>query len=304
MVDGLAVRGAASSGFRAPTPGQSNYSDAQTNVLVATGQSLFTGTLGVSNPIARFFGSQPLKPEESTNLTAGIVMGPFEGWTATVDYFNIKVKDRIGVTANINVTAANVAAMQAQGIQNADQFQAVRFFGNFFDTRTQGIDFVVTKKWTLNDGTVLDFSSALNYKKNKVTAVRDTRAIDRERRLELEKFDPNWRANATIGYEKGKFSALARANYYGTWVDAIFIPATPNDTSLDQKFSAKVLVDLEASYQVTDIVTLTIGGNNVLDTFPEKDTRTAQKNLGVVYPQFSPFGYNGGFWYARVTAKF
>jgi iron complex outermembrane receptor protein len=302
--DAVAVRASVNTGFRAPTPGQSNIADIQTNIDVATARVLLTATLPPAHPIAQYFGARVLQPEESFNVAGGLVLTPMPDLLVTLDYFNIKVDDRVGVTGNITITPADRAALTAAGITGADGFERVRFFGNFFDTRTQGLDLVSAYKWRLPGAAMLDLSLQGNYTETKVTGVRDSRAIDRERRTELEEFNPKWRGNVALQYARGRFSGLARGSYYSSWLDAILVSSNPADTSLDQRFGAEWLLDLELGFDLTETFNVTVGGQNVLDTFPDRDARQAQRNIGLVYPQFAPIGYNGAFWYLRAAARF
>ena len=146
-------------------------------------------------------------------------------------------------------------------------------------------------------------TAAANYTKSKVTELRDARAVDRERRIEIGNFNPRWRGNVTGTWEAGPWNVLLRANYYGEWIDAV-PNAVPTTLSFDQKFGAEWLIDAEVSYQATDNISIALGADNLLDAYPDKDRRQAQINNGIVYPQFSPFGFNGGFWYVRLTGKF
>ena len=224
------------------------------------------------------------------------------GWVFTVDYFNIKVEDRIALTSRIPITAADRAAMLSQGIDPGD-VQSVRFFGNFFDTKTEGVDAVFSKNWRLDSGLNLGLTASLNYTKNRITNVRDPRAVDRERRIEISAFNPKWRGNITASAESGPFSAQLRASYYGKWTDAV-PNAVPTPNAFDQTFDAQWLVDLEVSYDLTENFRLAVGADNLFDVYPDKDLRPGQTLNGIVYPQFSPFGFSGGFWYARGTMKF
>ncbi len=304
LTDAVAVRASVNTGFRAPTPGQSNISDVQTNIDVATARVLLTATLPPSDQIAQFFGAKALEPEESFNIAGGLVFTPIDDLLITLDYFDIEVEDRIGVTGNIVITPADRAGLAAAGITGADSFERIRFFGNFFDTRTKGVDLVSSYAWRLSGDAKLGVSLSANYTDTEVTKIRDARAIDRERRTELEDFAPEMRGIFSIDYSQGPLSLLARANYYSEWTDAILIAANPAATSLDQTFGTEWMVDLEVSYDLTDAINVTLGGQNVLDEYPDKDRRPAQQNIGVLYGQFSPIGYNGGFWYARATVKF
>ncbi|HIB69912.1 MAG TPA: TonB-dependent receptor, partial [Phycisphaerales bacterium] len=94
IVDSFAVRGSANTGFRAPTPGQSNVREVATNIDLATGGLLLTATLPPSDALAQFYGARPLTREKSFNFSGGVVLDLPDGYVFTVDYFNIKVEGR------------------------------------------------------------------------------------------------------------------------------------------------------------------------------------------------------------------
>jgi iron complex outermembrane recepter protein len=298
--ESVATRASASTGFRAPTPGQANISDLATNINIMTGDLLLTATRAPYDPVAGFYGAQPLRSESSRNLSLGFVVN-VHGWRVSLDAFRIDVDDRIALTSRIAVTAADRAAMAAAGIDPGD-VQSVRYFGNFFDTRTRGADLVAAREWTL-DGATLAFDAAINYTENEVTRVRDARAVDRERRIEIGAFNPRWRGNLAGELSNGRWSALVRTQYYGEWTDAV-PNATPTALAFDQTFGDEWLVDLRASYALSASLELNVGADNVLDAYPDADRRQGQINNGIVYPQFSPFGFSGAFWYAGATLTF
>ena len=302
LTDWMALRASYNTGFRAPTPGQSNISDVATSIDVTTGGLLLVATRRPSDPIAQYYGARSLDRETSKNISGGVVFDLPGGYIFTIDYFNIKVADRIALTSRIPITAADRVALLAQGIDPGD-LQSVRYFGNFFDTRTEGFDAIFSKSWRLGGGTKLSLSAALNYTTNKVTDVRDPRAIDRERRIEIGTFNPKWRGNITGNFESGGFSGLVRASYYGKWTDAV-PNAVPTATSFDQTFGDKVLIDAEIGYDLMANFRLAVGADNLFDTYPDRDRRPGQTANGIVYGQFSPFGFSGGFWYVRGTVKF
>ncbi|OYZ13054.1 MAG: TonB-dependent receptor [Sphingomonadales bacterium 28-64-96] len=302
LTDWMAVRASYSTGFRAPTPGQSNISDVATNIDLVTGGLLLTTTRPPTDPISQFYGAQPLNREKSKNFAGGVVFDIPGGWVLTADYFNIKVDDRIALTSRIPITAADRLGMAARGIDPGD-VQTVRFFGNYFDSRTQGFDIVFSKNWQLSGETRLGLNASLNYTKNEVANVRDPRAVDRERRIEINAFNPQWRGSITGTLESGRFSGLLRANYFGKWTDAV-ANAVPTVNSFDQTFGAEVLVDLEIGYDVTKNINVAVGANNLLDVYPDRDLRPGQQANGIIFPQFSPFGFSGGFWYLRANVKF
>lgn len=295
--DLFAVRGSVNTGFRAPTPGQSNASQVQTNIDSVTGAPLTAGIIAPNNPVAQFFGATPLRPEKSFNLAGGIVVKPSNRVTFTLDYFNIKVEDRIAVSGNFNLTPAQRAQLAALGIPGGDPFQQVSFFTNSFDSRTQGVDAVLTVGFDLGAGkATLGLNG--NYTKTDVIKASPVITADRERLLELEGFVPKWKGNASFSYEGERFGFLTRANYYGKWTDYGATPAA------DQTGGAELLVDLELSYRVNDMLKLAVGGENIFDNYPDREARQSQINNGIQYLRFAPTGFNGGFWYVRATASF
>lgn len=255
-----------------------------------------------SDPVARFYGAVPLDKETSKNISAGIVFEIPGGYIFTADYFNIRVDQRIALTSRIPITSADRTAMSLLGIDPGD-VQSVRFFGNYFDTKTQGFDAVFSKTWRLAGDATFNLAAAVNYTKTDVTRVRDTRAVDRERRIEIGAFNPQWRGNVTGNFRNGPLSGLLRLNYFGKWTDAV-PNAVPTANAFDQTFGAKWLIDAEIGYDIAEEVRVAVGAENLFGTYPDRDRRPGQQSNGSVYPQFSPFGFNGGFWYARVTTSF
>ena len=128
----LVLRGSASTGFRAPSLAQSNFSAVSTNFLSLPGQGTVpveVGTFAVASPVARALGATDLKPEDSVQLTAGFAFTPSPSFDFTADYYNIKIDDRIVFSGNFTGGAitALLAPLGATG---------ARFFTNAINTRT------------------------------------------------------------------------------------------------------------------------------------------------------------------------
>jgi iron complex outermembrane receptor protein len=298
----IAVRGTASTGFRAPTPGQVNTSSIATTFNPGDPNPIESATLPITNPAARYFGAQDLSPEEAVNFTGGIVLTPGGGATLTVDYYNIKVKDRIGTSQPFtDFTAADREQLRLLGVANYLTLGEVRYLTNAFDTRTQGIDIVGS--YTLRTDSIGSFAMTVgyNYNKTKVTD-RDPEVIGDERVFNVENILPKHRLILTDTWTLGDLSLLTRANFYSKYAG--------QDGGLTQWFSSEWVFDLEGSYKLTDNFTITGGVQNLFDNYPERDRRggvypsTGGLFAGNVYPDFSPFGFNGGFWYVRLGVTF
>jgi iron complex outermembrane recepter protein len=295
--EAIAVRGSVNTGFRAPTPGQSNVSSTFANINPLTGEPFITGIVSPNNPVALLFGARPLRPEKSFNIAAGVVFTPMSRVTLTIDYFNIKVENRIGLSGGFTLTQAQRNQLIAAGIPGGGDFQTIQFFGNAFDSRTEGFDAVLTYNFGLFGGDAT-FGANVNYTKNRVIRAGPLIAGDRERLLELEDFVPDWRGNVSFNYQGDRLGFSTTASYYGKWTD--YGPNLAND----QTGGEEILVDAELSYKLTDQFTLAVGGSNIFDNYPDREVRPAQLINGFKYLRFSPIGFNGGFWYVRGTAKF
>jgi iron complex outermembrane receptor protein len=303
IVDGLAVRGTASTGFHAPTPGQSNVETLSTTFLPGTTTQVQIGTYPVTSADAKFYGAVPLKPEESTNLSAGIVLTPLHNLLVTIDGYQISVRNRIGISQQFNVTQADIAQLPALAYVGAGG--TVQYFTNAFNTKTKGVDLVVSYPLSLGIAGTLDTTVAYNYNKTDVTKY-DPTVISPARIIDIQHYAPNSRANFNASYGWGPIRAVLHENFYGTFRDQNDYPG--------QLFSASWTTDLEVGYQVMKNLTAAIGGRNIFNKFHDKIANTAASPIypttggesdGELYPRTGgPFGFNGAFWYVRLSAAF
>ena len=300
LTDTFAIRGTVGTGFHAPSPGQNNVAILTTNFV--TGGQVQTGTYPVTSSIAQFYGAVPLKPAKSTNYGLGFVFNPSPAFTLTVDAYSIKVRDRIGISQNFSVTAANVTslpALSAVGVGGV-----VNYFTNAFDTSTDGVDVVATYR-TDAFGGKLNLTAAYNYNLSRVTKFNPA-LISLAQRLNIRNLAPNHRTNLSANWQSGAWTVNARENYYGSWVNETDYPG--------QKFGSRFITDLDVSYSFTPNTTLTVGANDLFNTKPSRIQATASNPIylltnstadGQVYPRSGgPFGFNGGFWYVRMAVKY
>ncbi|MEM7283084.1 MAG: TonB-dependent receptor, partial [Pseudomonadota bacterium] len=292
ITDSFALRGAVSTGFRAPTVGQANVRNVST--AFTGGVLADEATLPPTNPISVQLGGVPLTPEESTNFTFGAVFG-VANWDVTVDYFNIEVEDRIALTTTIELTPADIAALLAQGETDASSFTGVRFFTNDFDTTTQGIDFVATSSAELFGGNS-DFIINFNWTDTEVDAFNPT-IIGPTRVRQLEENLPATRGSFTWSHAQGDWRGYVRVNHYGS-----FFEAHLDDGGLPIEAGSSFTVDAEATYQFTDEISVSLGAQNLLDEYPDDNPFVGI--VGATYPVTSPFGFNGGSYYLRANWDF
>lgn len=300
--DAFALRGTYNTGFRTPTPGQANTLNVTTTAN-AQGQLIPSGTYPVNNPVAHTLGSTPLKTETSKSLTIGAVWTPIASVTATLDYYRIRIHDRIGLVSK-TVTQANVDQLAAGGYPNAQLLLGsdASYFSNAYGSVVHGIDFVVDTRHRLGSGTL---NVDLRYNRNVQDVVKvkpDT--LNRDFVYDLEHQVPGSRSVLSFDYGLHRFHAVARINHYDGWSTTAGVFGNDNPPTDVAHYGGKTLLDLEASFQFNDTFTLAVGGNNVFNTFPDKEQNATLQFLGAKYALTSPFGFNGAFWYARLTAHF
>jgi len=301
---GLAFRAAFSSGFRAPSLGQSWFSSTATNFVA--GVPTDNRTFPVSDPVAIALGASPLKSETSHNTSAGVAFYPLRGLSITADYYKIVIKDRIVLSGTFNQPGV-VAFLQSRGFTGVG---GARYFTNAVDTRTSGIDIVAGYGFPIGASGNLRLTAGFNKTKNVVTAVdsipdalkafQET-LFDRVERARIEVGQPSTNFNLGAILTRKSWAFNFRTQRFGKVTSF----GTPVDGSLDQTFEPKLITDLSASYTHSSSLTLMLGADNVFDVYPDKNsvgsaTVGGNANFGIFpYNGISPFGFNGRFAYVR-----
>lgn len=326
--DAFAIRGTASTGFRAPTLAEQKYS------TINVGPTSAVAQLPAGTPAALLLGFNSLKPEKSTNLSAGFVVRPVPKLAITVDGYYIKIKDRIAGTAPRFAVQGGVVqpggaaifnALAAAGIvlDAALPNVGVASFTNGIDTRTWGIDFSAAYPVMLDFGR-LDLSLTANYNQTKITKNKIPAVFSAVSESYIEDASPDYKVVAGFLFSSGRFKLNARETFYGKTsvlvtpgVSATALTAAGLPTTYDGAVKATALTDLEASYDLTDSVTFSVGANNLFNKRPEipallqgvtipAGTSPYVNGSGTynAYYGHGPYGTSGGYYYARIDFKF
>ena len=298
--DQFSIRGTVGTGFHAPSPGQNNTQILTTNFLGGT--QVQTGTYPVTSSIAQYYGATSLNPERSTNFGGGFVIKPAGGLTLTIDGYVVKVRNRIGISQNFTVTAADSIALPALAAVGVGG--VVNYFTNGFNTTTKGIDAVASYRTDMAGGP-LSLTVAYSYNKSTVTDFNPL-VISAAQRFNISNLPPKHRINASANWQVGDFSINARTNFFSSWANLLEYPG--------QTFGSKLTADLDVSYTFAEHFTLTLGANNLFNTYPDKIAPSTTNPIyaltnsladGQIYPRSGgPFGINGGFYYLRLRVKY
>jgi len=307
LTPNFALRGTASTGFRAPAL-QQQYFTSVASVIV-NGSPVLTGTFPSTQPVSEALGGKALQPEKSTNLSAGTVIRA-GGFDLTIDAYRIHIRNQLGLSENIAATfSPQVAALLAPF-----SVSAARFFINGLASTTKGIDAVGHYRWRSGGAGIFDFTVAGNLNDVKVTKVPTSISplspqptlFARSRILTLEDGTPATKVTGTIDWSLNDFGATARVTYYGN----VTQPGTTatilvNGVAMtnDIQTGRRAISDLEIRYQPKKGVQLALGASNLFDVYP-KQTPAYLDTTGVVgFPYYSPFGFNGRYLYARAGVR-
>lgn len=332
FTDGFALRGSISNGFRAPSLHQQYFTTTSTNFIA--GLPVDISTVAVNSPVARALGSKDLKPEKSFNLSGGFTANPVSGLTLTVDYYNIRINDRIVLTENLGAAGSGTGAVNTavKAVLDANGFNSVgaaRFFINGLNTRTQGVDAVLNWRLPVEGVGKWNLTAAYNYNTQKILARKNELGalatipglilFGRVEGLRFTEGQPRDKVVVSLDGDVGKFGLTARTTRYGK----VTSPGSANPLSGDPLtaygpddifLSAKWITDLELRFKPMERLSFAIGADNVLDVYPDRSPfgpRPAA--VGGVYPAnqqyipfsiFSPFGFNGRYLYARASVEF
>lgn len=301
--DMFALRGSVGTGFRAPTPGQQGTTNVSTRL--PNGLPVATGLFPASGSIAQALGATPLKPETSTNYTLGATSN-FGDFTLTVDFYQIDLEDRVNAISTQNVSSDptagvafdNFLALQGAGVVGAESIGGVFYFTNAFDTQTQGVDVVGTYSMDWTGGAETSFTGSVNYNTTEFDSEVDA-LFNAESQFDFENGLPNWRGVFTVTHETGPLTLLARANYYGSYKNS---NGSATITAI-QEFDPEVQFDIEASYDLSDAVQVSLGVRNLFDEYPAPG-EIGETCCGRIYRSDSIVDWQGGYYYARVRADF
>ncbi|MDA0705027.1 MAG: TonB-dependent receptor [Proteobacteria bacterium] len=226
----FALRATASTGFRAPTPGQVNTLNT-TTTADPSGNLIPSGTYPVGSTVAMVLGSVPLTPEESTSYTLGAVWSAADNVSITLDYYDISIEDRLALF-NTTITAKDVLDLTAAGVPNAGLLLGglAGYFTNAFDSDVTGFDLAIIVNFDVGSG---DLLVDLRYNQNEqdISNVASG-TINAARVIDLEQQVPDNRVALTFNYDTGNaLSGYLRLNSYGGWdsTGGLFNGSNPPD---------------------------------------------------------------------------
>lgn len=304
----LLLRSSVSSGFRAPSLTQSHFTS--TTTLRNAGELQRSGTFSVEHPLARALGATPLKPEESAHWTMGLVVQPSADLSLSMDGFVTDIDNRIMPTGFISRSGLSGLSPQAIEILKSYGVDGAVYFTNAIGTRTRGMDLRADYKARLSDGQRLKLSAAYHRSSTRIRRVNPapgvlgvdmTRLIlDPATQVLIESGQPQDAVKLWARYETPRFDLTLNLNRFGR------LNSTLSGRTV--AFAPRWTVDLDWSYRLSRLLTLSVGAENLFNAMPSTWGTTSDAIVGtgkvVEYSQYAPFGFNGVFYYLRLRLLF
>jgi len=290
FVPDWAVRAAVSNNFRAPALAQ--IWSAYTPTVYTNG----AGALGavhivpVSNPIAIGLGAQPLKPERSTNFSVGLTANPAPNLRASLDLFQIRIRDRIALSQQIQDTANQLF---------------YQFFTNAVDTKTQGAELVAG--WStpllggslrLSDASMRAFNSIHSIHPQPLAQFGHGLLFGLQAQNAITTAVPKQRDVITADWAGSDARLLARVTRTGE-VTRVFDFSSFGGGTPTQLYGSTVQLDLEGEYHVMRDLSVALGVQNLTDRYPTQSNPAINYYGNLPYDFLSPIGFNGRYLYVR-----
>ncbi len=303
----FSIRASFGTGFQAPSLAQEYFSS------LGVGPTEAVGQLSPLSPIAKSLGATPLRPEESTNLNIGVILNPIDHFNVTVDAYQVVVRNRI-IDSGYASGAAAIAALQAGGvvIPTTATYISTNYLQNAAETRTRGADITSTYLTDFEDYGKVNWSVAANL--NSTTLVSVTTGANglpvtnAQQDAWLTSVTPKYKFVLGGKWEKDRWGVSLHENIYGPSSDEATIYEGPNTFSTTVfdyfKESLKATTDISIDYSIVNNLLMTVGANNLFNTFPNRFAPQDQY-LGWQYDGYvSQLGINGGFYYASLKYTF
>ena len=296
-----ALRASVSTGFRAPSLHQQKLSNTQYIIVAGSDEPLLQGTIQNGTVEARSLGIKDLFPETSQNLTAGITFGNGDGFSGSIDFYNIKVNDRVLFTSQIQ---GEPGSQLEQDLLNSGVV-AVQAWINAGNTNTTGVDFVVNWK---KDNWNLGFNGNFNNTTiDSIDTPSELGSVDifshRERSL-ITNSRPRSKVALTVDYNADNFEF----GLYNTSFGPVTIAHVGENPAFDQELSSKLITDLRVTYKFTPQLRLTGIINNAFDVYPDvTDEATVGGTAGgrfVYSSEVSQMGQLGRNYTLALSYKF
>nr|WP_315166930.1 TonB-dependent receptor [uncultured Flavobacterium sp.] len=319
LTDNINLRGAVSTGFRAPSLHQIYFNSTATQFV--GGVPFEVGTFSNDSPVAKALGIPTLKQEESKSASIGFTAKiPTANITLTADAYIVKIDDRVVLTDQFTSNTVTKPYFDAAGAN------AATFFANAIDTESKGVDVVISHKTNFGNNISLktDLSGTIS-NTQKVGSIHASpileaagqinRYYSEASRVYLQESVPRVKANLTNSLSYKKFDFFLRNVYFGKVTDPNTVDVNGdglvgaivvNGRAVENEhpvWAAKIITDLSVGFKITSAAKIVIGANNIFDIYPDLNLGpiSAKRPTNILNPNLTGLDSNGNVAYDPAT---
>ncbi|MFN4253395.1 MAG: TonB-dependent receptor domain-containing protein [Saprospiraceae bacterium] len=285
LAENFNVRGSVSTGYRAPSLQQLNFSSTFTTVQ---GANIFEVKIAPNeSPITKAAGIEPLKQERSVNASLGFTARPAEGLTVTVDGYMVQVKDRVVLSGQFSADDSSLSPDFTNALKQLNVASA-QFFANAVNTTNMGVDVVIDYSKRIGSNQHFKALLAANFQDMKIDKINVPARLNnseyflstREQAFILASA-PNQKGTLNLEYGVGKFALGTRATLFGKITlqgygeDGLGQnPTVPKDDGTGSlpdvyEYGAKVVNDWYVSYKLGKGIQIFAGADNLWGVHPD-----------------------------------
>ena len=257
----------------------------------------------------------------------------------TVDAFRVQVDDRIVLSANFSAADVEDTAPTVAQVMRDTRISGAQFFANAAETVTSGVEFTFNSAHAFRNGGVFNWGVSGSYFDTvldadlrfpgSLTRIKDVLFTLADRAI-IEDFQPNTRLQGTAEYRIGRVRFGGGLRYFGSYTlwDSLGLISR----NQHQTFGGEWLTDVHFAVRLIKNTELMVGAHNLFNVYPDMNefndlfgtflsdlagspfSNITDRNGSVIpgteshgifpYARTSPFGINGGYYYARFSVRF
>ena len=295
------IRGTISNGFRAPTLPQEGFS------AVNVGPTTVSGQFPVASAAAKSLGAEPLKPERSQNYEVGFVAEPVPRMHIAFDLYQIDIRDQIVDSGAFSGTAALDALLLSGLLPPSCSLGGCNVYAQYYtngvNTRTYGADVTIDYRTLLGEAGRIDWLAAANFDSVSITREEASAGFTPDVLSEISSDTPKNKIILQATYTQDPFSVMGRVTRYGQVVEVLADGPNGGAPYTSNRNKPAWIGDVELGYKITPQLQLTLGADNFTDKYANHTTFTSRYHNAIEYIPSSPYGIDGGMYYARLNFK-
>lgn len=239
------------------------------------------------NLVADSFSVASLTPEQSIDYRFGVEVLQ-DNFSFRADGYFIELSDRMLPTQPLALTETLKDQFQGDGIDNLQNLDYLTFVVNDFRSETSGLDVTTGGYFDMLGG---EFSLHANMHWHETLVTDSGQYLSEQQQALIERGIPQHQANIQVAQEWSLATLAVRASWFDEYV--AHLQQMPEVSSEGEAMTS---VDVDLRFSLSDNLSLSVGGKNILNQSPQMIDSTLNPT-GALYYDNSPLSINGRYYY-------